>query len=145
VRAVWADLRAAAAPGAAPAVLWIAMSGGGARRAAEGEGGRPRGAGSPFRGSDDDLIEEVINRIVDETRALPKACRWCLVTLSDDGPFCSSYCAEEYSRKLMPAPNLEHAGMSRPASPQAMAAFHRAGVAGSAKRRWLAAHPFEVS
>jgi hypothetical protein len=90
-----------------PEVLQPAMPAAGARREAEARGSCQRpgagGAARPFPG-DDELIEELAERIAREVEARPPACAWCVKTLANGALFCSDVCSESYAQKLMPTP-----------------------------------------
>jgi hypothetical protein len=89
------------------------------------------------------IIDAIAARIAAEAEALHRICPWCCVTLGDDGPFCSPYCAEQYERRLMPRSGVERIGLSRPASPKMVRAMHLAGRATRDRKLWQHAHPLE--
>jgi hypothetical protein len=94
---------------------------------------------------DDEILDQLIDRIVAEVEQRPLACLWCLISLPGcGGSFCSDYCREQYFKKLVPPPHTApQLGVSRPAplaTKRAMAGAHRALFA---KKRWQRAHPLE--
>jgi hypothetical protein len=82
------------------------------RQAAEGGEGGGR-SGGPFRLSDDDVLEAIVDGIV--AAAEVRMCPWCVRGLVDDGPFCSDVCRDKWHRHIMPLPHVEQVRVSRTA------------------------------
>jgi len=90
------------------------------------------------------VIESIVDKIIAEVEARRPYCLWCMKGTADGEAFCSPYCGEQYECRLMPRSGLEHAGISRPASPKMVRALHLAGRATRDRKLWQRAHPHEA-
>jgi hypothetical protein len=103
------------------------------QRKAVANGPVPEGLSIPFpmqaSPPTPNVIEAVLERIVAEAEALPRACLWCVASLENGAAFCGDECEATWRSKLMPAP------FARSVDGSTIPSFERL-VKRSASARW---------